>query len=395
LITSTIKPLPVLFVISNLSFAGTQRQLLTLIKHLDRDKFAPEVCTLSAQGEMEPEIEKLGIPLWHVLKTNRFDPWIFVRFAALCRRRKIQVIYSFLDFDNLVGRVGGRLARVPAIIASDRSTNYTLPGIKKYLERWTLRLSNIIITNSSAGRDFLIRDKKIAPDVIRVIHNSLDPGLLKCKTPPGEVRTKFSIPADAIVVGIAARRRPEKNFGLFFSVAEEITCRDPQVWFLHVGDAAPTYQEYNDWIETRHKELTHRNRVILAGHWSDMGAFYRDIDILMITSDREGFSNVLMEAMAMGIPAVATDVGDNHRLLADQGGFTSPPGNVDAMISNLLKLTSNRDLRLRMGEYNRRKSMDLFSVERMVTETGNTILEIYRSKAKVDSKEVPKDIIIH
>jgi glycosyltransferase involved in cell wall biosynthesis len=285
-----------------------------------------------------------------------------------------------LDFDNLVGRVGGKLAGVPVIIASERSNDYTLPGMKKLLERWTLRLSDLILTNSCAGERFLINAKHVPPDRIRVIRNGLDPNLFTSQRSRGEVRQQFSIPKDALVVGMAARRRPEKNFELFFQVAERITGLYPEVWFLQVGDAAPTFESYGKWVEQRRRELTHPNRVILGGHCEDMGSWYRDINLLMITSDREGLPNVLIEAMTIGLPAVTTEVGDNRELLGDEGGFVSAVGDHQAMILGLSKIIENPELRREMGERNRKKALELFSVQRMVSETETTIQEMYRKK---------------
>jgi len=376
---SDSEPLRVLFVISNLSYAGAQLQMLTLLRNLDRSKISPEVCTLSERSELELEITKLGIPLWRTTKRFRYDPWIFVRFAQLCRRRRIQVIYSWLEFDNLVGRVGGRLAGVPCIIASECNTNYTLPGLRKYLEKWTIRLSDVIVTPSLAGRKFLMEDKKVTSDRIRVIHNGFDSGSLKIST-PGELRRRFSVPSDAIVIGLAARIRPQKNFDLFFDVGEKLTTASPNVWFLHVGDIAPTYESYGEWVHERQKTLRNAERIILGGLCREMGKFYEAIDILLFTSDYESSPTVLVEGMMTGLPVVSTDVGDNQHVLGDQGGIITAVGDEQALVAGLTKLIEDRELRKRMGEYNRQRATDLFSLRRMISETEQTIIDLYHSK---------------
>jgi len=376
---SDSQTLRVLFVISNLSYAGAQLQMLTLLRNLDRTKISPEVCTLSDRSELDLEYTKLGIPLWRTTKRFRYDPWIFVRFAQLCRRRRIQVIYSWLEFDNLVGRVGGRLAGVPCIIASECNTNYTLPGLRKHLERWTIGLSDIIVTPSIAGRKFLMEAKKVASDRIRVIHNGFDPGFLNI-TAPGDLRQRFSIPSDAIVIGMAARIRPQKNFDLFFDVAEHLTAKYANVWFFHVGDIAPTFENYGEWVLERHRSLRNSERIILSGLCREMGRFYEAIDILLFTSDYESSPTVLVEAMMKKLPVVSTDVGDNRYVIGDQGGIITAVGDAHALAAGLTKLIEDGGLRKRMGQYNLHRATDLFSLRRMVSETEQTILDLHHSK---------------
>jgi glycosyltransferase involved in cell wall biosynthesis len=371
-----------LLVISNLSYAGSQRQLLTLATHLDKSKIAVEVCTLSTFGELEPEFLRLGIPLWRVTKKHKWDPGIFFRFADLCRRRCIQVVYSYLDFDNLVARLGGKLAKVPAIITSERNAYYSLPLVKDFLDRLTAGLSDMVVVNSLVGKEFLIRNRKINANRIKVIRNGLDPHRFNIDHKIEDFRYLHSIPHDAFLIGMAAERRPQKNFDLFFRVAETITEKYPRTWFVQVGGSAPTYHGYAAWVEHQHDNLTCSQRTILAGRCYDMEAFYHAIDILIMTSDYEGFSNVVMEAMALGLPMVVTDVGDNRDLIHDQGGFVCPIGDEQAMVSGISRLIENPDLRSCMGQYNRKRASELFLVQRMVSETEAVIFELYESKMK-------------
>ena len=210
----------------------------------------------------------------------------------------------------------------------------------------------------------------------------MDPGRLHSERKHGDVRRHFSIPEDAILVGMAAERRTEKNFELFFSVAEAITNNHPEAWFLHVGGVAPTYEEYAEWVSQRHRELTHKERVVMGERFRDIGAWYRDLDILMLTSDREGFSNVVMEGMASGLPVVITDVGDNDQMIDNRGGFVVPIKEVEPMVQALSVLITDRDRRRQMGEYNRTKAEELFSLKRMTSDTEKIILNLFKSKAQ-------------
>jgi glycosyltransferase involved in cell wall biosynthesis len=387
LTSSTAEPLRLLLVISNLSIAGSQQQLLTLATHLDKSKFTTEVCTLSPSGELELEFGKLGIPLWRIARVFRWGPEVFFRFARLCRQRRIQVVHSYLDFDNLVSRIGGRLGGVPLIISSERSANYVLPGLKELFDRLTIGLADLVITNSSAGKQFLIEKKRVRRHRVKVIHNSIDPNRLHTDKEPGDIRRQFGIPADAVLIGMVAERRTEKNFGLFFDVADVITSTYKNAWFLQVGGLAPTFEKYNTWVERRHGDLPYKRRIILGGRFEDMGALYRDLDILLLTSDREGFSNVLMEGMVSGLPVVATDVGDNAEMVDHGGGFLTPLKEKRPMVEALTRLITNDDVRREMSEYNRKKAGEQFSVHRLVSETEEVILQAYRAKMGTSTRQ--------
>ncbi len=376
------EPVRLLLVISNLSRAGSQRQLLTFAKHIDPTKFHRQVCTFSPKGDLESEFDQAGITVRRITKKSNLDLRIFFRFAALCREQRIEIIYSYLSFDTLVARIGGRLAGVPVIISSERNANLRLTWIKEFFDRVTRGISDLIISNSHAGRRYLITKKKIPKNKTAVITNGLDPIRLHTDKNPGDVRCHFSIPADAVLVGMVAQHRNEKNFELFFNVADIITDRYPEVWFLQVGQAAPTFEKYEIWIKERHRQLTHNSRVILGDSFGDMGALYRDLDILLLTSDYEGFSNVLMEGMASGLPAVVTDAGDNAEMIDNQGGFLVPIKEVEPMVQALSALITDRERSRRMGEYNQAKAETLFSVERLASETEKIILKLYHSKVQ-------------
>ena len=149
-----------------------------------------------------------------------------------------------------------------------------------------------------------------------------------------------------------------------------------------MGGSAASFEEYHDWVDRQHGELEHGDRVVLAGKITDMMGFYRDLDILVMTSDHEGCSNVLMESMAMGKPAVVTDAGDNRDLLGDHGGVVVPTDEEEALTEGLEKLINNPELRRQMGDYNQARAKELFSVERMVSETEQTLLRLYSDKLR-------------
>jgi glycosyltransferase involved in cell wall biosynthesis len=376
------EPIRLLLVISNLSRAGSQRQLLTLAKHIDPNKFHRQVCTLSPSGDLEPEFERAGITITRITKKSKLDFRIFSRFAKLCREQRIEIIYSYLNFDTLVARIGGKLAGVPVIISSERNAFLRLTWTKEFFDRMTRGISDLIISNSYAGRRYLTTKKKIPENKTAVITNGLDPTRLHTDRNQEEVRRHFSIPADAVLVGMIAQHRNEKNFDLFFKVVDIITEKHPDVWFLQVGNAPPTFEKYETWIKKRHQQLQHQSRVIMGESFSDMGALYGDLDILLLTSDCEGFSNVLMEGMATGLPAVVTDAGDNGRMIDNNGGFLVPIKEVEPMTQALSQLITDGELRRQMGECNRKKAVTFFSVERMTSDTEKIILDLYRSKTQ-------------
>ena len=318
------RPLRVMLLTSSLHYGGAERQVVELAKHLDRQRFEPMICCLDGTRTLF-DITPSPTPIAMARRRAKFDPVPIGLVAWTLWRRSIDVVHCFLFDAEIIGRVAGRFANVPAIIASERNSDYPPMPVKDRIHRLTRPFVDLMIANSYAGKRYAVKHLGFEAERVAVVHNAVDTD----RFTPGEQATSrnhLGIPADASVVGMFASFKEQKNHAMYFRVARRILDRRPNTWFLCVSyvpwypwghETADKYQaSLRELLETvrlgdRMKILTDRN---------DVEQLYRACDITVLTSRREGTPNVVLESMASGVPVIATDVADNGLILDESSG---------------------------------------------------------------------------
>jgi len=290
---------------------GTEKQLLLLLKNLDRKKFAPTLCILRSSTWIEKEFDIC--PLYIVGIDSIKSPgsflrlWSFSRFLAVGGFDVVQT--HFID-GNKIGVIAAKLAGVRKIISTRRNQGHWLNAV----ETFTLKLLNLcvdsFIANSNSTREWAGRVEGIPPERISVIYNAID--LEPFRTLPentrGISRAALGIPQQAFVVGIVANLRPVKCVDLFIQAARKVKDHRPDACFLVVGSCAA------DGIEERKlrcltEELGLSDSVYFLGERRDVHELLPAFDVGVLSSRSESFSNSLVEYVAAGLPVVTTDVG--------------------------------------------------------------------------------------
>jgi glycosyltransferase involved in cell wall biosynthesis len=235
---------------------------------------------------------------------------------------KPDILYSFLPEANLAGLIAGRLAKVPQIVWGIRSSNmdtskcHWLFAVILYAGAWLSRLPDAIVFNSSSG---LQHHKSIGyyNSLMTVIPNGIDTAKFKPDKMLGEkVRSQWGVDDEMIIIGLVGRLDPQKDHITFLRAARIFLDYSKDVRFVCVGDAQEPFKS---------KILNLGNRLGLNEHliWNqvrmDIPAVYNAMDIVTSSSFGEGFSNVIGEAMACGVPCVVTDVGDSALVVGDTG----------------------------------------------------------------------------
>jgi len=175
---------------------------------------------------------------------------------------------------------------------------------------------------------------------------------------------------DEVVIGFAGRLVPAKGLNYLFSALKQIQDKHPNIAFLVVGDGAQRIE-----LETLAKEL--KVKTIFAGWQSDMLPYYALMDIFVLPSLFEGLPNVILEAMAMKTPVIATDVGGNPDVLSNgENGFIVPARDVSKLAFALTKLVENDDMRAKIGMKNRQKVEKDFQWSRTVEKIEKVYSEV-------------------
>lgn len=301
---------------------GAERQCAQLVRALAARGHSVTAVSLYGGGAFAAEIGGTGAHVASLAKNGRFDvvrPWW--RYVRLVRALRPDVIYSFMPAANLLTALAGA-ATGPATIAwGVRATRvdsraYGFLSRAMYgMERMLIGFPRLVICNSEASRREIagVRSSGVA-----VVENGID--LDRFRPDPvlrDALRREFGLDAGVTLIGIVGRLDPMKDHATFLAAAALIRRRIPGVRFLVAGaDGSGLERRLRDQAE----ELGIGDSVLWRAPGDDVEVVYNGLDVLVSSSAwGEGFSNVISEAMACGVPVVATDVGDARRIVGDAG----------------------------------------------------------------------------
>lgn len=225
------------------------------------------------------------------------------------------------------------------------------------------RFAKPVVTISHDTRKRLISSGLPLGDVT-VLHNGIDAAVWQRDQARPVLREELRIPTGGYLVGTVARITYEKDLSTFYRVAEIVAGQVPNVTFVIVGDG------YGDELAKAREEVAERgiaDLVRFTGHRSDLRDVYVSFDVFLMTSLTEGMPNTLLEAMALGIPSVATAVGGVPELLEHgKGGFLAPVGDAEALAGHVVNLLRDPELRQACSRRSRERTERDFSFERRV-----------------------------
>lgn len=370
----------VVHVISSLHVGGAEYMLSRLaLAHDRRGDCRPIVVSLTNIGSVGELLQQAGIEVWALGLTRAAQlPRTLWRLWRLIRRIGPDVVQTWMVHADLLGGLAARLARVPVIAWGVRTTDYSVETSRtQAMWRLCAALSGYIphrIVCAAEKSRVVHVGAGYAADRMMVIPNGFDASALRGSLGArARVRREFGLEAAVPVVGCLGRYNPAKDFRNFIAAAAVVARECEQVRFLMVGRGL-------DWDNA---ELCADIRAtgfadcfVLAGERSDPAACLAAMDIFVQSSCTEGFPNGLGEAMAMGLPCVATDVGDSARLLGATGTLV-PPRDADALaaaVGELMELSSTE--RCERGQRAAERIMSEFSMDASATTYYQTYQEL-------------------
>jgi glycosyltransferase involved in cell wall biosynthesis len=362
---SSVRRVKVLLLIESLKLGGAQKTLYLLVRDIDRSMFEPVVVTF-AEGLWSERIRDLGVPVIELPWAGLSHARRLLRLVRVARDVRPDVLHTFLLADNLYGTPAARLARVPAVVASRRyDPNLDYPGLAHRVNRALWWWADAIVCNNA-------RAQASAPRGLAARHVVI-PNAVELTSEPGRrqaLRRDLGFSPDAPVVANIGRIVPAKNHRVFLRVAQDVGRHRPDARFLWIG-GGPLEAD----LRAGAAELGLGDRVTVTGEQADAAALLDAADVFLLTSDREGMPNAVMEAMAARLPCVVTDAGGNAQLVRHGStGYVCPVADVRALGAAVTALLDDDPLRHRFGDEGRRRMETHFSVERMV----RSMEELYR-----------------
>ncbi|HLW63832.1 MAG TPA: glycosyltransferase [Gemmataceae bacterium] len=350
-------PIRVCFLIDNLSRAGTESQLLALIRSLDRSRVEPFLVLLDGENDLSRSLEPADCPVLRLgVRSFRRLSAISgaVRFGRFLRQHRIDILQAYFIDSVYFGVPVAKLAGVRHTLRVRNNLSEWLTPKHRRLGRQYGRTVDATLTNCEAGRQAILQAESLRPERVIVLENGVDLDRFRRFEPPDTARP-------AVRIGAVANLRPVKNIDLFIQAAAELCKGCPNLQFEVAGDG-PERGELEDVIA----KLNLEGRFRLLGPVADAPAFLASLDIAVLCSKSEGMSNALLEYMAAGRAIVATSVGANSKLLCDgEHGVLIHPNSIPELVAAIERLLKDPELARRIAASARQHVEACFSREAM------------------------------
>ena len=361
----------ILYVIDKLEVGGTEKQLVETIKRLDKEKFEVYLCCLSgAKSGIDKNfdgfdrVKTFTMDLKSVYSLNAgVAIW---RLKKMIKSWRIDIVQVYFLKAKFLGIVAGKWANAETI-SSMRDLGLYI-DFKSRFPIWIAdRLARRFLVNSKSIKSYLVEKHGIPPDRITVILNGVDMVRFRSSTPTqkNEAKKRLGFDPGDPVVGIVANLKPVKGLSSFIRAAATVAVRFPRARFVIVGEGPD-----ESILKKEAEELGIDGAVLFAGGSSDVLSILAGFDIGVLCSLSEGFSNSILEYMAVGIPVVATRTGGNtEQVLDGRTGYLVPPDEPRALSEAVSKLIENEGLRNEIGGEARRYCEEHFSMDGMIRKT--------------------------
>jgi glycosyltransferase involved in cell wall biosynthesis len=333
--------------VTSFDIGGTERQTVELVRRLDRHRFHVHLACFHRRGALLDDVPASvpveAFPLEGFRSTA--GAMQLVRFARWCRRIRARLVHTCDLYANTFGLPGARLAGVPARIGSRREV---LTGDKTRLQRAgqraAYRLAHAVVANSAAAAEQLLREG--VPDrKVRLIPNGVDPSRFEGSFTPRPLRR----------VAMVANLRAEKGHDVLIDAAPQILAAHPDAEFLLAGDGPQ-----RDALVERARRRGVADRMQFLGQCRDVPAVLAGADLFVLPSRSEALPNAVIEAMAAGLPVVASNVGGIPELITNQvSGILVAPGDPRALARAVIDVMEQPGCALQMG----REARDLVTRE--------------------------------
>ena len=321
------RPIRLLWLVDSLTVGGAENLIVPFERSIDRSRIDLSICCLATiEGNaIEEQLRRGRAPLFNLNARSLRDVGAFRRLLRFVREQRIDVIHAHLTYAAIWAAIVTRITRIPSV-----ATLHVAPpssgraGIRDRLMRFVLnRWSRRVITVSDALRERYLEQGGIDAKKFVTVYNGIEVERFHHNADREALRKQFDLPLDARVVVTVSVLRPGKGIDVLLRAAARVA----DAHFLIVGDG-PLRAEWEDVA----RSVGVADRVRWAGYRRDVDAILPGCDVFVLPSLEDAFPTVLLEAMASGLPAVASNVGGIPEIVTpDVTGVLVPPADSEAL----------------------------------------------------------------
>jgi glycosyltransferase involved in cell wall biosynthesis len=350
----------ILQIIPTLDRAGAEKQLCLLARGLPRDEFEVHVCALTRGGPLAADLAEGNVPLSIIGKRWKLDPRAYCHLKRHIARLRPDLIHTWMFAANTYGFAAARACGVRNVVIGQRCVDPWKSRLQLALDRALAKRCRAVVVNSEGVRDFYVRHGTPS-ECIQVIPNGV-----ATPNPPQTTRSQLlaelELPENCRLIGLVGRFWPQKRVKDAIWAADLLKVIRDDAHLLIIGDGP-----LRDRLRRYRDQVCIRDKVHFLGERGDVPRLMPHFDVLWSASAYEGQSNVILEAMASGVPVVATDIpGTRELVVPGETGFLIDVGNRAALAKNTERLLNDPELSARLGGAARNRVGEEFSVAKMI-----------------------------
>lgn len=358
-------PKRILYIHGVSEIGGAEKDLLRLLERFDRQRFEPFI-VCPPDGQLVKKLEQLKVPVypkslpsWRKLKDTFALPFAAWFLFKLIRDLKINLVHANDYWWGPISYIASRMAQVPCVVHIRQEVES--PRIKQY---WFKKPAKMIAVSDRIRN--VVVESGVDPTRVTVIYSGINTSLAVDPDAGKKIREQYRLTDNQPVIGTVANLFQRKGYEYLISSIVEVRRKIPDLHCLIIGEGDPDY--YALLTEMVQKQGLSR-AITFTGFQSAVLAHIAAMDIFVLPSLMEGFGIVLLEAMMMGKPIVATNVGGIPEIVDNMvTGFLVPPRDSSALAQKILCLLESRNLREQLGRKGKSRVVELFSINRTVAQ---------------------------
>ncbi|HEX5461300.1 MAG TPA: glycosyltransferase [Steroidobacteraceae bacterium] len=362
-------PVHVCHLVLSLEPGGLENGVVNVVNGLSPAEFRSSVCCLQRSGEFAARLRP-DVPVSVMGLRPGNDPVLPLRLAKLLRKARVDIVHTRNAEPFFYGYLAARLARIPVVVHSEHGRTFPEQPLRAMVQRLLMRGVDAAFAVSTQLRADLVRELGIDGSRMEVLYNGVDTGSFR----PLDAPCQGSASGERLRIGSVGRLVPVKNYTLLLNAFARLPPDACQLILVGEGPERGALERLAD-------DLRIRDRVEFAGHRDDVPDLLRTLDIFVLPSLSEGMSNTLLEAMATGVAAVASDVGGNREIIeSERSGLLFPSGDTAAAAAQLQRLIASRELRRAVGGAGAARVRGTFSIEAMLGRYAELYRRLWRDK---------------
>lgn len=362
---------------------GGEQVLLRTLRHLPRHRFRPSVVTFNAKSRSREILQELKCPLY-VFPIQCTYGWSGLK-AALAIRRILReehsdIVHTFFETSNTWGGLVTKLSFGPALVSSRRDMGVLRSSKHRLVYNLVNVLSDRVQTVSNEVRRLCIENEAINPEKVFTIYNGVDLALADLAEARNSFREEHGLDSASHLVTTIANIRRIKGLDTLIEAAAIVRRQFPSILFVIAG--AINEPGYFEELKLLVKDLALEQNIQFLGVVHDVFPLLKASDLFCLPSRTEGFSNALLEAMACGLPCVATRVGGNpEAIIHGENGYLVPSDDPAATANFIISVLDDPETAMQLGRAARKTVISRFTVDHMIAQLVQFYEALVRSRA--------------